>query len=146
MNPIDELTEGKLLNMHTAFVGKVLAVSGNSATVQPLNLIKQYGAEPQKQAVIENVPILRHVKKITLYESQDRITVQSASVGDHGVHSHSVAVTGHGGHVRLSQIVPGDVVFCMCAERDISQVRGGNFALPALGHHQIQDAVVVGVL
>ena len=38
----------------------------------------------------------------------------------------------------------GDTVFCVCAERDITETRKGKFALPVRGRHMISDAVIVG--
>lgn len=43
-------------------------------------------------------------------------------------------------------IKAGDTVFCVCAERDITEVRKGVFAVPAQGHHMLSDAVIVGKL
>lgn len=146
MNPIDQMIECKLLGLHTAFLGLVVEVHGDEATIQPLNLIKQYGQAPQKQAVVTSVPILRHVKKIVLYETVVGVDVLSAQVPTHGGHAHGVNVAPHGGHVRLEPIQSGDIVFCMCADRDISQTRSGKLEVPVIGHHQLQDAVVVGVL
>lgn len=146
MNPIDERIEGKLLELHTAFLGQVVAVSGQEASVQPLNLIRQAGREARKQAVVTGVPILRHVGKLVLYEAGDEVAVEGAAVGDHGEHTHAVTVKPHGGHVRIAPIGPGDIVFCVCADRDISQTVEGRFAAPAPGRHQLQDAVIVGVL
>lgn len=133
--------EEALLNMHTAFIGIVVGMNGGKAKVQPLNLIKQYGEKPTKQAVITDVPILEHVKHIELYEVE-------ISGGNHaqyqgsGSHTHGK----HGGHVRLVPVGVGDIVFCVCADRDITQARQGKSALPALGHHEIKDAVIVGCL
>lgn len=116
--------EEALLNMHTAFIGIVVGMNGEKkAKVQPLNLIKQYGEKPTKQAVLTDVPILEHVKHIEIYST-----------------------AGHDGHVRLKPIEAGDIVFCVCSDRDISQTRKGKSALPALGHHEIKDAVIVGCL
>lgn len=41
-------------------------------------------------------------------------------------------------------IKAGDTVFCVCAERDITETRKGNYALPASGRHMLSDAVIVG--
>lgn len=120
--------EEALLNMHTAFIGIVVGMNGESkAKVQPLNLIKQYGEKPTKQAVLTDVPILEHVRHIEIYEQE-------------------VGGETHTGHVRLKPIEAGDIVFCMCADRDITQSKIGKSALPALGHHEIKDAVIVGCL
>lgn len=41
-------------------------------------------------------------------------------------------------------IEAGDTVFCVCAERDITETRKGKFALPVSGRHMLSDAVIVG--
>lgn len=108
----DNFVEQKLLNLHTAFTAKVISVVIDEKTgkiirkIQPLNLTKQYGKEAEKQAVIEDVPILKHI----------------------------------------GEVEKGDIVFCMCADRNITETKNGKFALPPLGHHCINDAVIVGVI
>ena len=128
----DDLIEQKLMDLHTAFIGRVVGVGGGKATVQPLNLMKQYGKEPVQQAVVKDVPILKTVYKIELFEFE-------GSGGNHPTHK-------HGGHVRFIPIQEGDIVFCMCADRDISATQNGAMALPSIGRHEIKDAVIVGVL
>ena len=126
-NFLDGFIESKLLNLHTAFVGKVLSVGAGytSCTVQPLARIKAFGKEAQNQSVVTNVPILKHarVKDIELHcnESTHEITAD------------------------ITYIEPGDVVLCVCGERDISETIGGGFATPPQGHHNLTDAVVVGI-
>lgn len=118
-----------LLNLHTAFIGIIVGKNGDyKAKVQPLNLIKQYGKKPVKQAILTDVPILEHVCHLEVYDQ---------SVGDHGSHT---------GHVRIKPLEVGDIVFCVCADRDITEAKKGKSALPALGHHEIKDAVIVGCL
>ena len=45
---------------------------------------------------------------------------------------------------HVSGVKKGDTVFCVCAERDITETRKGNFDLPVNGRHMISDAVIVG--
>ena len=59
IDAIKGMINNALMTTHTAFFAKVLSVSGNSAKVQPLNMIKAIGGEAKKQAIIENVPILQ---------------------------------------------------------------------------------------
>lgn len=114
---IRDLVEQELMKLHTGFIGKVVSVSGGLATVQPLNMVKAYGGPAQKQAVLPNCPVLDSAVKFT---------------------SLSPAAA------RRAQA--GDIVYCACADRDISETRGGNFALPAAGHHTLAGAVVIGIL
>lgn len=128
----DDLIEQKLMDLHTAFIGRVVGVGGGKATVQPLNMMKQYGKAAVQQAVVKDVPILKSVYKIELYEVE-------FSGGNHPTHK-------HGGHVRLVPIQEGDIVFCVCSDRDISATQDGAMALPTMGRHEIKDAVIVGVM
>lgn len=45
---------------------------------------------------------------------------------------------------HVDGVTKGDTVFCVCAERDITETRKGNFDLPVSGRHMISDAVIVG--
>lgn len=135
----DETLSEALLNMHTAFIGKVVSVSGNLATVQPLNMMKQMGGDAKKRSVISDVPILHHVGHWRIYD-------QSLDVRDSYSGGGSISPSSHGGHVSFTPVGAGDIVFCICADRDISQTRKGKFATPALGHHEISNAVIVGLI
>lgn len=113
------LIEEKLLNLHTAFIAKVVSVQGASkCTVQPLDKIKAYGQKAQTQAVISNVPVCSHVRH---YEVKNGLTT-------------------------LSPLKKGDIVLCVCAERDISSSIKGRSTTPPVGHHAIKDAIVVGLI
>lgn len=108
----DSLIEQKLLNLHTAFVAKVISVVIDTKTgevirkIQPLNMIKMYGEKEREQSVIENVPILKHV----------------------------------------GEVKKGDLVFCVCAERNITEAKKGKMTCPPIGRHSINDAVIIGVI
>ena len=45
---------------------------------------------------------------------------------------------------HVEDLKQGDTVFCVCAERDITETKNGVFALPVKGRHMISDAVIVG--
>lgn len=104
LNAIHGMINNALMQTHTAFCAKVISVNGNSAKVQPLNMVKAIGGEAKKQAVIDNVPILQHV----------------------------------------GTLEKGDTVYCMCAERDITDTKKGKFAIPAAGRHMLSSAVIIG--
>lgn len=130
----DGIVEEKLLNMHTAFVAKVVSVQSESmCSVQPLDKIKAYGQKAQSQAVITRVPVLNHVRHYSL-------SSQSLSVTEG-----SISPKSHEGHLTVSPLRKGDIVLCICAERDISSSVKGVSTTPPVGHHQIKDAVVVGL-
>ena len=45
---------------------------------------------------------------------------------------------------HVGAVAAGDTVFCVCAERDITETRKGNYDLPVSGRHMLSDAVIVG--
>lgn len=117
MNEIQQMMEQALLQVHTGFCAKVISVSGNLASVQPLNMVKAVGGQARPQAVIPNCPILESAVKFTSLSPAAARRVQT-----------------------------GDTVYCICADRDISETRGGAFAAPVTGHHMLSSAVVAGIL
>lgn len=120
-----KMIEQSLLSTHTAFFAKVISVSGNTAKIQPLNMVKAVGKNPEKQQAF-TVPVMRNVKKLT----EKEITVNGEKI--------TVCIP--------KSISAGDTVYCLCAERDITETKKGNFAVPAYGHHSLSDAVVIGVV
>lgn len=133
---MDGMMEEKLMNLHTAFIGKVVSVqkSGTLCSVQPLDKIKAYGQAAKAQAVITNVPVLSHVRHFSLSEQTISVTAGEISPAKHG------------GHLNVSPIRAGDLVLCICTERDLSSASRGNSTVPPAGHHNLKDAVVVGLL
>lgn len=75
LNAIDGLVEEKLLNLHTAGLATIVSISGNTADIQPLSLTKHIGGVPQKQAVLDNVPILEHVIYVANQVGQTKLAV-----------------------------------------------------------------------
>lgn len=122
---INDAIEQALLNVHTGFIAKVVNVSGDTATIQPLAMNKAVGGESSVPAIITACPVISSCGK---YES------------------FICKATGNE-CVKFKKVQAGDIVFCMCADRDISETRHGNMATPRPGgHHEISFAVVVGVL
>lgn len=122
---INVMVEQKLLNLHTAYFAKVISVSGNSAKIQPLNMIKAVGQSGKKQAVL-TVPILKNVRKFS---------TQSITIKDFNITI-----------PKIGMIEAGDIVYCLCSERDITETKKGKFSIPPTGHHRISDSVIVGVI
>lgn len=123
---INGMMEQKLLNLHTAYFAKVISVNGDTAKIQPLNMVKATGKEAKKQTVL-TVPILRNVRKYV------------------GVHTYIINEL----KIEVPKYKPietGDVVYCLCAERDITETKKGEFSIPPVGHHRISDSVIVGVI
>jgi len=122
---IKTLIDQKLLNLHTAYFAKVLSVDGNSAKIQPLFMAKEKGKTAQKRAVL-TAPILKNVKKL----STQTLTIDGSPVT----------------LPKVTNIEEGDVVYVLCAERDITEAIKGKCTVPALGHHRMSDSVIVGVV
>ena len=131
MKFIDSLIEKKLMDLHCAYIGKVISTDGNTATVQPLGLIKQTDEAAKAQAVVSSVPVACRYKMTTK-------TITYAVDGDGNTRSQVVAVP--------EQIAKGDLVVCLCADRYIGEARKGNNVLPPAGRHSITDSIIVGIL
>lgn len=131
MSFFDNKINGKLLDLHCAYIGKVAWTDGVTATVQPLGLIKAIGSTTAKtQAVVQNVPVACKYKLSTK-------TI--AYVDDKGDNqSQTIAVP--------EMIAKGDLVVCVCCDRDIAEARRGNNVLPPAGNHSISDSIIVGIL
>ena len=127
MKYFDEMIESKLLDMHTAYLATVLSVSGNKATVQPLGMYKEYGENAKKQAIVSNITVVK--------SAQNKISKQEIKIDGK---AYNLAV--------LTPLSAGDTVICVCCDRDISQAQRGINSVPTIGHHNISDSIIVGVL
>lgn len=128
----DAAIEKKLMDLHCAYIGRVLSTDGETAKVQPLGLIKKPGDSAAKtQAVVDNVPVACRYKF-----KQKTITYLISSDGD--TRTQKI--------VEPAEIVAGDLVVCLCADRDISSSRRGRNELPPAGRHSISDSIIVGIL
>lgn len=143
-NYFENSIEEKLLNLHTAFIGKIVSMEGETlCTVQPLDKIKAYGKPAKQQAVISKVPILNHVRHYTLVKQT--LTAEH-SHGSGVIVPETHPVPDNEGHLRVEPLRAGDIVLCVCAERDISSSIEGMSVTPPVGHHQQKDAIVVGLI
>ena len=131
MSFVESAIEKKLMDMHCGYIGRVVSTDGNTATVQPLGLIKEYGSTAtRKQAVVADVPVACRYKitsKTITYLDADGNTCEQ-----------EIAVP--------VQIQSGDLVACLCADRNITEARKGNNELPPAGRHSISDSIIVGIL
>ena len=131
----EDLIEDKLMNLHTAYIGKVLSVNGAQAKVQPLNMVKQYGKEAEKQK-----PITAYIHNNARYKLRTETLKYVSNVTNHSpVFSEKEIMVS-------SPISAGDIVICVCAERDITEAKRGKLATPSLGHHSLSDSVIIGIL
>lgn len=143
------LVEEKLLNLHTAFIGKVISVeSPQLCSVQPLDKIKAYGHSAKSQAVITKVPVLNHVRHYTLVKQALSVSVTDTYTGGGSatISPNPHPTPDNEGHLKVEPIKAGDLVLCVCAERDITSSSQGMSSTPPVGHHQIGNAVVIGLL
>ena len=149
LSSIDNLIESKLLNLHTAYLATIISTNGTTAKIQPLNMFKQYGKAAEKLPAIPDVPILTHARwktsceKIT-YVSDISINTKQANGYITNISLDKITKTKD--IAILQPLAEGDIVFCVCAERDISEAKNGNISVPTIGRHSLSDSVIVGVL
>ena len=116
----ENMIEQRLLNLHTAYLGKVLSTDGTTAKIQPLGKVKAYGKAAISQSPITNVPVLNSAR----YKAE----IEGGQI------------------VKITPLAEGDIVLCVCCERDISEAKKGRDSVPVLGHHSKSASVVVGIL
>lgn len=126
LDVIRELIEAETIAMRTAFFGRIVSVSGNKCTIQPLTMMKQTSGRTLKQAAIKNVPILRNA----------RYKIGTATFTHESEEIHYLTGT---------PISSGDIALCVCTDRDITDQANGKSSVPTR-HHDITDAVVIGVI
>lgn len=131
MSFFEAIIEKKLMDLHCGYIGRVVWTDGITAKVQPLGLIKQAGSSTAKaQAVVSDVPVACR------YKFEAKTLSYTTSSG--GKANQTVAVP--------RQIAKGDLVACLCSDRDISAARRGKSELPPAGRHSISDSIIVGIL
>lgn len=127
---INDIVDEKILNTSTAFIGKIISFNQEkkTANVQPLSMTKAYGKEAKQRAMLSGIPVMNNA----CYKQ----TFEYINIEGYGYKWLSVR----------EFIKAGDLVVCVVCDRDISEARKGNVALPSLGSHEIQNSIVVGVL
>lgn len=113
---INDMIEEKLYKVHTSYIAKVLAVSGNKATIQPLHKTKERGFTANTYSVVQNVPICRFPLR-----NGDTVTNYTLDVKS------------------------GSIVLVTVCERSID-TSGNYYLPRTGSHHSIQDSVIVGVI
>lgn len=91
-NAISEIVESRLLELHTAFLAKVVAVNGKTYSIKPLAKYKQYGKEAQEYPVITNVYRCKGFATGKTETFAHSHTVTSITTSSYS-HSHSVTGT-----------------------------------------------------
>ncbi len=142
----ERMLNNKLLALHTAYLAKVISTNGSTAKIQPLGLTKAYGSAAQKQSPLSNVPIATHKIGSDTIEIIADVTVEVEKDGDT---IKDVTVKKSKKTIEIPKLLPiaaDDIVVCICCERNITEAKKGNNALPPAGHHSMSDSVIVGVL
>lgn len=137
MSVFENMVEKKLLNVHTAFIAKVLSTDGKKAKIQPLGMSQAYGEDSLNQSVLSNIPIIHSARwkleEKRLWELNEIVEQNVIKKGDAKV-------------LVVEKIEAGDLVVCVCGERDITKSKKGINSIPVYGHHSMSDAVIVGIL
>ena len=129
MNFSESFINGKIINIHTAFIGKVLAVDGNVARVQPLTYSKNISGELKEQTPVA-VYIPQNIKA-----KQETITYMKSQ---YSTESKTILVP--------DTVACGDIVYCGVSERDINAENlSGKISKPTR-HHDINDSVILAVM
>lgn len=118
----NSILEQKLLRVRTCYIGKVINTDGTVAKVQPLNIIKYSDGEEKIPDQLSNVPIVASARQKVTYDLKN----QSIS--------------------SVRAISAGDLVVCVCGDRNISSSKRGKMAVPPKGRHSISDSIIVGLL
>jgi len=132
----ENMIEEKLMSLHTAYLAKVVSTNGTTAKIQPLGNVKAYGNVAKKQSPLSNVPILKQAR----YKVTPKQITYVYSVSNHTGHTKTETVA------ALTPISAGDIVLCVCCERDITDAKRGVNSTPVIGHHNLSDSIIVGVL
>lgn len=128
---MDEIIEGKLSGIHTAYLAKVLSISGRTAKIQPLGLYKNGDGKTKKQSVLTKVPISKQI----------RTSDPHISISCNGEGTPRATCT-----CWQPRIEVGDIVVCICCEQNISEAKRGVNALPPAGRFNMSDSIIIGVL
>lgn len=138
MKFFDNLVESKLLNVHTCYIARVLSVSADlsNAKILPLGKTKEYGKSAKEQTPLSNVPIIHSA----------RWKLEKKKLWDWAAPAENAPTTEEPYFLFPTDIEAGDLVICVCCERDINAARKGRNVVPPVGHHSMSSSVIVGIL
>lgn len=135
---MNRIVDEKMKNMNVAFLATILSVNGNKAKIQPLGLTKGYGTKARKQAPITNVHIA-HSARYKVSSKEIEYVVDVGFIGSSvETKTETIAVT--------TPIKKGDVVICVCCDRNIDAALRGENSLPPVGCHNKSDCVIVAIV
>lgn len=138
---IKSIVEENSKNLHVAFLAQILIVEGTMAKIQPLGLTRDYGGTAKKQAPITNVPILESARYRVSPMQIDLVTDVEVD-GD----SISTSTVDGGMVAKLTPLKRGDIVLCICCDRNIDAAIRGENSLPPAGYHSQSDCVIVSII
>lgn len=129
MNFLNTLIRNAVINIHTAYLAKIISVDGSYAMVQPMTYTKDAAGNSIEQAPVSvfvpsNVKSI--VKSITYKVSETKTETTEVLVPD--------------------DLKVGDLVYCGVCERDISSAVKGEMAELPIRHHNMNDSVIIRVL
>lgn len=120
---VKKMIDKSTSNLNVAFLATILSLNGNKAKIQPLGLTKGNDTKARKQAPIANV----HIASSARYK-----------ISAKNIENETVAVP--------TPIQKGDVVLCVCCDRNIDAALKGQNSLPPVGTHNKADCVIVAII
>lgn len=145
----ENMIESRLLDLHCAYIAKILSTDGKTAKIQPLGKTKQFGEAAKDQAPITNVPIIESArykyKKKTLEYVSD-VSINTTYSSGYVTSATPILTKKKIDVVEVEDVAAGDIVICVCCDRDITEARKGNNSVPSIGHHSMSSSVIVGVI
>ncbi len=118
----NSILEQKLLRLRTCYIAKVVDTNGITAKIQPLNIIKYTDGTEKIPNQLSNVPVVESARQKVAYD-----------MGTNTISS-------------VRPICEGDLVVCICADRNISAAKRGKMEVPPRGRHSISDSIIIGIL
>ena len=149
MKFFEDLIDGRMLDMHVAYLAKVISTDGKTAKIQPLGLIKEYGEKAQKSAVLVDVPIIetaRHTVKSEKLTFLTDVKIKTTQSNGYLTSATPECTFETRNFAILEPLKAGAIVICVCCDRDITDAKNGKNATPKTGSHSLSDSVIVGVV
>jgi hypothetical protein len=122
----ENFVNSKIKNINTAYLGKVLSVSGNTARLQPLNMHKAVGGKAKEQKTTTAL-IPPNIK----FRAETITYMTSATTSD----TKTVLIP--------ENLAVGDIVYVGICDRDISNAQNGEIREATARHHNINDGVIL---
>ena len=116
---IEDSVEYSLSNLHTAYLAKVVATDGKTASVQALGLYQN------SSATIANIPIVRSARYKAVCEDDEGVEfVEPVPNPPPEPQPGDVILPEQAKKLAyLEPVKEGDLVVCICCDRDITEAR-----------------------